>query len=379
MTNAPRLLLSMLILALVADSGLALQRQSETESIEWARSSEVDAVLRSVVSVDWKERDLRSGLDSFQTTFKIPIIGDRRIDPHLRITARIVDQPLELAIAQAVEPHGFEAVAATWGLFVAPPTIADRSLTTAALLRGVLDSLPANERRRLTRATTASWPRLAQPRELLGAIGEDYQVQISGLDKVPHDVWDSRELPELDLIDRLTIVLSNFDLTVRWIEAGKSLEIVPLPERVRLTQTYTIPANRRAQSAELESLFPGGAISVSGARVEVDGLWHVHRAVQVWLAGESVSSRNSNRPMTGNESLLTLNAESAKLSDVVALLEERLELTFEWSEAASAKREERVPLRVTDVTLEQLLDKITAAAGLRYEREGKTIHLDIEP
>ncbi|MCA9107090.1 MAG: STN domain-containing protein, partial [Planctomycetales bacterium] len=246
------------------------------------------------------------------------------------------------------------------------------------LLRTVVQDLPAGERRRLLRPTPASWPRLSEPRELVRTIADEYAVRIEGLEAIPHDVWAERALPDLDLIDRLSIVLAGCDLTVRWTEAGKAVEVVPLPERVHFADQYTIPAPLRSRSAELRQAFPGSNVEVSGARVEVDGMWSLHRGVQAWLAGATARPRPTGSSPNAEERL-TLNVEAARLEDVVMLLEERLKLSFEWTDAAAEKRQVRVPLKVQDATLDELLEKITTAAGLKFTRDGSTVRLDVAP
>ena len=75
---------------------------------------------------------------------------------------------------------------------------------------------------------------------------------------MPHDLWAAADLPPISLVDRLTLIAIQFDLTFKVAEHGKRLELVPVPEnesgafrRAGTAQRCPVPAPSAARPPSL--------------------------------------------------------------------------------------------------------------------------------
>ena len=58
------------------------------------------------------------------------------------------------------------------------------------------------------------------PADLLAQLGRLGDVEIIGIERVPHDLWAAADLPPLSLVDRLTLIAVQFDLTFKVAAGG---------------------------------------------------------------------------------------------------------------------------------------------------------------
>ena len=123
-------------------------------------------------------------------------------------------------------------------------------------------------RRRAWRKPVASdWPRLAEPAGLASSWSDEAGIPIRDLDRIPHDLWDAGELPAMGLLERLTILLAGFDLTVR-IESDGMATIVKIPATVSVESSYSLTA---AQAERLDEI-RGEICAILRLREDLDEL-----------------------------------------------------------------------------------------------------------
>ena len=366
-----------LCLAWIMTFGLPSLVGAQDQSIDWQTGAAIEKTVDEITSIDWTDQTLPLGFRTLETTFRLPIVRDRRVDPRRRLTVSSQDRSLEETISVAAAAAELESTVLPWGIYVGPPQVPDRTATAIALLRNELQQAPAAERRRLSRETPASWPRLSQPSQLVRAIADDYQVQIAGIDAIPYDLWDARDLPELDFVDRLSLILASFDLTFRWLEMGKRVELIALPASLRFPDTYSVGGGRTPPLNDWRTRYPQADFKVTGNRIEVKGTWNAHREVQRWVADRRRPSSPGNAP--AGERRYTLRIPSATLGEITDYLGKQLEMEFVWSLAAEAKRDDRTMLEVQDATLDAMLRSIFKDAGLTHKIEGKRVLIEVAP
>lgn len=366
-----------LCFAWIMTMGLQSRVVAQSQAIEWQTGAAIEKTVDEITSIDWTDQTLPLGFRTLETTFRMPIVRDRRVDPRRRLTVSSQNRSLEETISVAAAAAELESTVLPWGIYVGPSQVPDRAATAIALLRNELQQAPAADRRRLSRETPASWPRLSQPSQLVQAIAEEYQVQIAGIDTIPYDLWDARDLPKLDFVDRLSLILASFDLTFRWIEMGKRVELIALPAALRFPDTYSVSGGRTPPLNDWRTRYPQADFKVSGNRIEVEGTWNAHREVQRWIADRRRPSSLGNAP--AGERRYTLRIPSATLGEITDYLGKQLEMEFVWSAAAEAKRDTRTMLQVQDATLDAMLRSIFKDAGLTHKIEGKRVLIEVSP
>ncbi len=99
----------------------------------------------------------------------------------------------------------------------------------AAALEKEVRRLPSGIQRKYLLPKRLVWEDLATPRELVAQLARENGLKITGLEKVPHDLWAAADLPPISLVDRLTLIAIQFDLTFAVADGGRRLKLVTLP------------------------------------------------------------------------------------------------------------------------------------------------------
>jgi hypothetical protein len=221
-------------------------------------------------------------------------------------------------------------------IYLGPNETADQLRAVAALRTKDVARLPAELRTAVAGKRRMSWPRLAEPRQLVASIAQENGLKVVQAELIPHDLWQAGELPELTMAERLSVLLMGFDLTFEIRPAERAIVIVPLK----------IPAP--AQAA---------------------GVGSVDRPAQ--------KATTTTRPPRGKKQVYTLRVEEKPVGAVLRQLGERLKWTIQIDEtaiqAAGKSLNQNVSFSVTDADREQLLAALLTPAGLEYRIEGEQI------
>ena len=110
----------------------------------------------------------------------------------------------------------------------------------------MLRNLPKPMQQRYRRSTTLQWPDLQSPQAILDNISQNYRFEIYGSEQVPWDLWAHATIPQTSVIEQLTLVLIQFDLTFQWQNEGSEVHLVPIPrdDYAQLQQKVRIPSAR---------------------------------------------------------------------------------------------------------------------------------------
>lgn len=187
------------------------------------------------VNVQWSGVTLRQAMLGLSRSTRQAILIDRRVDPDQ--TVKLVREsatPREIVDA-AAEGLSLSVVRLGPLLYIAPPATAERMEADFARQTAAARRLPAAEAKLWSRRAPLAWSELAEPRTILTELGEREKIGVRGAELVPHDLWPSAELPALTLVERLTLVLAQFDLTWRYEDEGRAIAIVPLEAEPRET------------------------------------------------------------------------------------------------------------------------------------------------
>jgi hypothetical protein len=295
------------------------------DPIEWRTGAELQKQLTARISIQWKEAELRPRLESLSADQRVAVFLDRRIDPSQKFDFARTGVTLEDLFGEVAGAAQAAREKVGSVIYIGPPP------TAAALAKALLQRRKDVSRRGSlgrARPQPLRWDELAEPRQLLDDIARQHQLTIVNPEAVPHDLWPAADLPPLSLAEQLTLLLAGFDLTFEVSSDGRQLRFVPLS-----IDAIAAPVSRR----------PGGKAA----------------------AKES---------SPGNTSYtLTVTNESA--GAVVSKVAERLGRQLQCSASVREKLATKVNLKVSDASLDELMDKTLTPLGLAYRLTEETLEV----
>jgi len=346
---------------------------------DWLTGAPLRQRLAAPVGVDWSGARLRPSLMGLARAQQVAVYLDRRIDPDQRLDAALRDVPLEEVFRQVAESRAMGVTQLGPVVYFGPQEFTSRLRTLAALRLAEVRQLPHEAGRKFVRSERLQWPELAEPREILSELGRQNGLRIEGLEpQVPHDLWPAVDLPPLSLIDRLTLILGQFDRTFRFASEGTAIAVVGIPENVTLVRPY--PAGRQAEETirQWTALAPTSRIRRLGNQIVVEGLLEDHERI---AAPERPQPRAASKsPAPGEDSKrFTVRQARGPWEAILRQLGERLGLTVKIDrqrlERAGIALDQQVAFSVEDATLDQLLEAVLRPAGCTFERRGNVVEV----
>jgi hypothetical protein len=201
----------------------------------------------------------------------------------------------------------------------------------------------------------------------------DFGVLASGLDQIPHDLWDECEFPALSLSEFLTLALNGFDKTFE-IQVVGCLRIVDIPWQSTIRREYSVRNIDSSRIADLERLLGEKKISPAASGVVVSGTVRDHAAVERWIAANQQSTAikaENNRP---GRKVYSLTIKNQPVQPVIEGLARQLGLTVQFDESIDKKkRMQRISFTVVKGSSNEVLQAALSAAGLAYSIRGNTL------
>jgi hypothetical protein len=196
----------------------------------WATGTNLQRKLATdKVSIQWAGNPLRRAIRSLSQAVQVAILIDRRVDPDQKLDLSLKDVPLGAAL-QAIAGRLDLGVSRLGNVvYLGPASVAERLPAVAKALEKDVRRLPTAVQRKYLSTRRLAWDDLAVPRDLLAGLARDSGLSIAGLENVPHDLWAAADLPPLSLIDRLTLIAIQFDLSFKVADGGRRLEVVAAP------------------------------------------------------------------------------------------------------------------------------------------------------
>ncbi|HWA99834.1 MAG TPA: hypothetical protein VG713_15135 [Pirellulales bacterium] len=296
-------------------------------------AAEADRRLAAPVSASWSGVGLRQALTGLTQIGGLPFILDRRVDPDAPLTASFTMTPLGDAYRELAELRGTRYVAIGPVVYLGPR--ADEVTTLATLRSDEARKLSSKVAAIYLARKTWQWDDLATPRELLARLANEAGAKVSGIERVPHDLWGGANLPPTTLIERLTLVAVQFDLTFRLADDGRTIALEPLPAslpttapnvaRSKPTTTPTAPRGKQVHTLKVDN-------------VPLERLL------------EALTTKMG----------LTLNLDRAAIV------------------AAGIKLDQLASLHVMQVTTEQLYQQLLEPLGLSSRLDGTTLYVGVK-
>jgi len=209
----------------------------------------------------------------------VAFLLDRRVDPGQKVKVSARDVPLQ-KVMERIAANGdmrlsqFGPVA-----YFGPPEAVARLRTLSSLVNDAMKQLPPEIHQRFFVKRGMKWEDFATPRVLLQELAAGNQLQIVGIERVPHDLWAAADLPPLTLNDRFTLILNQFDLSFRVAEDGRQMTVIPIPANVGIVRAYPGGATPEATVQRYAMLAPDAKIKLVDGTVWVKGLLEDHEQI----------------------------------------------------------------------------------------------------
>jgi hypothetical protein len=309
----------------------------------------------------------------------VHLVLDRRIDPDAMLAGEFPSATLGSLLESIGKDHGFGVVPIEGVIYLGPPETVRRLRTLDHLRTHEIQTLKSRTGSPLLFKSSLAWPDLTSPRALVEQVCGEGRVTLRNPDLLPHDLWAANELPLLSRATQLTVLLAGFDLTFQC--DGEGVTLLPIPDDVRWSRTYALPANRRGILNPIRQQLPGAELAVDQNRLHVTGLVEDHEAVQEWLEhGRELpapETRPANRP--GEKKLYTLRVVRRPLRAVLQEIEKLTEYRFVLDEAAlsqaGASLDQSVSFDVVQVDIDGLMEAILGPGNLTWRRQGAQIEI----
>ncbi len=344
----------------------------------WLTGPALAKRLDTAIDVVWWGKPLRAALASLSQTEKVAILLDRRIDPDARVDLAISGKSLAEALAEIAQHRNAGACVMGPVVYIGPSAAAKRLRTLVYLRTAEARALPSEAAKAWTRQKPLVWPDLAEPRQLLSQLARDAGIQLQGLELVPHDLWAGADLPPMSLVERLSAIAIQFDLTFTIADDGNTATLAPLTEDVAIVRSYDGGRQAEALAKRYATLAPQAQISVSGGKVVVRGLLEDHERI-------TAPPRPSKQPepdqpqdieLVRIERLTIKNIPLGKaLESIAARFGLKLNIDRAGIAAAGISLEQPVSVSVSGVTVDELLAEMVKSTGLVVQRTGHTVEI----
>ncbi len=299
----------------------------------------------------------------------IGIFLDRRLDPQHPLELRGPAQPLAELLQTIAREQGARVSLLAPVAYIGPAPTTDKLATLLELNREQVRQMNPVEQRKWQTVTPTAWPFLTEPRQLVMNWCQMRGVALQGTDQIPHDLWAAQQLPPLDLLQQLTIVLAGFDLCVLF-EPNEQPRISPIPDRVVITRGYPWSDRQAARQANADSPFPDLSTERRDGQLWVTGSIEDHQRVVEWLRGPA--GRRPQR-MAPTQQRYTLTVKNQPRSRVLEALAEQLNLELTWDNLDEAVRSEVISFHVQNVSVQELLRAVLGDSGLGYRMDNRTL------
>jgi hypothetical protein len=197
------------------------------ERVKWATGAELQKRLAQPVSIVWQNNPLRNALAGVSRSQRVAILLDRRADPGQKLDLKLTDTPLHSVLQTIADRCGLEVTRLKDVVYFGPPAAAAQLRPLSDEFAQAARRLPKTAQRKFFLSRSMAWEDLSTPRDLLTELARQNDLELVGLDRVPHDLWAAADLSPMTLVDRLSLIAVQFDLGFQIGSNGRRLELVP--------------------------------------------------------------------------------------------------------------------------------------------------------
>ncbi|MEZ5940211.1 MAG: hypothetical protein R3C18_02385 [Planctomycetaceae bacterium] len=313
---------------------------------------------------------------------QVAILLDRRIDPTQLVGSDLRRMKLQTLVGNlaAQAEGGLSIVGDTF--YIGPSTNIRRLRTLIELRERELREASGPARRRLfelLHRKELRWEDLSEPRQLVADLADQYQLQVEGIDTIPHDLWRRGLVTHSNGIESMLLLLTQFDLSFEWMQNFEGIRIVPVPAAPTVDRTHT-PRGLLLPDATQATLaaFPDVVVKPSGKTLQITATVEEHEALEVLLGEKKPeSSLPARKPVVLANQRFTLRSRGQRFDLVLeALILDGVDIEYdaEAFEQENIDLTSPVQLDLQQATIQQLMDAMTAQVAVDYTiRQNKVI------
>jgi hypothetical protein len=337
--------------------------------------------LDTKISASWTNVELRTILNRLADEHKTAVVLDRSIDPTQELDLDINYQPLEAAFRVVAKSAGAELCILGNTIYVGPAKRVAKLRTLEHLRSRELNAnesrLPPGQALALSRAETAHWNDLDEPRQLVIDLAKEVGLEVINPDAVPHDLWATGTLPKATIAESLSLILIQFDLTFAWSEDAAQIRLVPVPEVVAVEKPY-VPKHApspKASRAVRERFLENAAKTFEEqnpgltCRADLDN----NRLLVSAIAGHAPEKAP---PLSKRQ--FTLRIERVPANALIKKLEES-GIVFKYDSAQLAASninlDDPISMDVTKADAEEFFKAVCDPLGLKFSIDNVTVTL----
>jgi len=379
--------------------------------------------LQRPINITRPDVPLREIIARLSELHHIAILLDRRIDPDQRIDVQLsqvtLNDGLELLARQVDADAGI--VGST--IIIGPGDALDRTRTDIVIqvLSLSRSSIIAQQRfnRNVYSSKTIQWDDLQSPSDLVQMIVEEFAFTVpdstlmfdefdssreqlktipvrrdlilSGIDRIPHDLWAAGVMADVTVVEALTLVAAQYDLTCNWNLEATSVRLAPARGRQTIEKRYTVsPQRYKAVKLQLQEEAPLANIVSMGPGFTPQGRYMMfaatvgeHERIKAILTGDP-DKQQDDTPDQGplQNRTFTLTTERASVIAILRTLESQgtnVEYDADALVAVGIDLSQKVTLSLNKATADEFFQALCEPLGLDYEIDGKTVRLTPKP
>lgn len=327
---------------------------------------------------------IRSFLKELGRARHIAILLDRRIDPRRKLTTSISAISFEDGIGELATRigAGVSRIADTY--VIGPSESVGLLRTRVSMLRDDLkeSDLTVKRQQEVLQEVLVEWEDLTSPRELVRDLATNYAVSVRNPEQIPHDLWAEGAISHANLIEALSIILSQYEQSFRWVDE-KTIEVIAAPEVRFIDKTYQPQRMSAPDAAKLiQQSNPKLQVQIADQKLKVTGRVEDHELV-VELLSQKMSPNTV--PATSNPNSLvnrrfTLTIEQQPFDGVIEFLNANgIDVKYDANKltAAGIDLKKRISLKLEQGTIDELMGTICDAMNIEFEITEDSIQLTV--
>ncbi len=350
---------------------------------DWASGSEFDKALRQRISIFRERADLSELVDRLAELNRTAVLIDRRIDPSAQVRLEVNQVLLQSAYAELARQVGADLGQIGSTLMIGRRDELDRLLTLAEWHRDRLREMtvvPSARRVQLLRKRPIQWDDLAEPRQLLPKIAAAWQVTVTNPDLVPHDLWRGGSAIDVDVIEAVSLILGQFDLTFEWVQPGDSIRLVPAPSTVQITRPHRPQGITRREALDrIASDVPAAVVSTGRSELLIRATVLEHRDIER-LIGEAPPADMNPEPVPLARRRFPVRVIRKPVGAILYTLKTQgIDLQYDprTIEMAGIDLGTLISLELDNATAQELFEAICEPVGLTFEINENTVIISV--
>ncbi|MCE9604967.1 MAG: hypothetical protein K8U03_08705 [Planctomycetia bacterium] len=334
------------------------------------------------MSGSWTGSQIRSAASGLAKNAEVALCLDRRVDPESPLELSFADTSVAEIWRRIAESHELAVVSFGPVIYLGPKSTARDLKTLAALRRDDASRAAPALKAKLSesRPTTCEAP--CESRALWTSLATEAGLRTTNLERMPFDVWPAVDWAPLPLVDRLTLLAVQFDLTFKLDATARTLTFEPLPSSILIERSYPAGLKPQETLARFRALAPLATVRLAGAKIAVVGKVEDHELVS-GTGSSAVANTAATSPAVpaAAKQLFTLRVKDVPLDELIRVLQEKHKLKIRVDEAAikaaGLTLDRRTEVDVAKATLEELLEQAAAPLGLTARRDGETVEIGV--